>query len=376
MKGSLGLVGLCLALAACAAPTRAVMTGQASGAPTSARLELRWQASLVSDEPWEWRPVEYSQPLYIAQERLVVVGTSEGRLVALDADTGQERWSVQTGARVDAPPSCDGEVIVVGNNGGLVTAVNLGGGKLWTAQVRGEVDGPAVFQGDVVVFQDTGDVVHALDRETGKARWTYTRELPDYFTVGGSSWPVISGGRVLAGFSDGVLAALDLADGDLVWGRNLSAGERDFVDVDSISVWDGVVYASSYAGGLYALDANSGEERWHNELKGVSRVVRQGEALYATSSSRYVVSLDAGSGELVWSYRHETGTPTHPALVGDVLLYGAAESSAYATDRRSGAVLLEFDPRAGFNAPVTVEGEDVYLFSNGGTLYAMRLVVP
>ena len=72
--------------------------------------------------------------------------------------------------------------------------------------------------------------------------------------VGG---PVVFGGKVYVGCSDGKLYALDAASGDKQW---------DFPTGDKIwstpAVDDGTVYIGSFDNKLYALNADDGSKKW------------------------------------------------------------------------------------------------------------------
>jgi alcohol dehydrogenase (cytochrome c) len=76
---------------------------------------------------------------------LVFKGQVDGNLVALNATTGDQLWSFQTGLPISAPPmtwadSAGNEyvtVVVGGNRGGLTT---LDGDQVWTFSLNGTVD--------------------------------------------------------------------------------------------------------------------------------------------------------------------------------------------------------------------------------------------
>jgi outer membrane protein assembly factor BamB len=352
------------------------LTARAQAAPQvqKPRLDLLWRAEVVSFDFWGWRPVEYSRPLAMPEQELLVVGTSHGSILAINTVTGERAWSVEAGDRVDGHPVLAQGTVLVGDNAGVLHAISAQGEPLWTFQSKGEVDGAVTVDQGRVFFQDSADHFYALDLETGEQLWTYKRDLPDYFTIGGSAQPVVYEDTVVTGFADGYVVALEADGGDVVWGRNLSNGERDFADADNTPVLhQGRLYASSYAGGLYALDPDSGEVLWRNNVRGASRPWVVDGALYITTANQLVLALDAESGQPLWRYRHLENTPTEPMVAGDYLMYGCTNSSFFVVDRHRGQVLLEFDPNVGFSAPVSVSQGVAYLLSNKGHLYAMAL---
>lgn len=338
------------------------------------RLDVLWRAEVVSFDFWGWRPVEYSRPLPVPEEGLLVVGTSHGEILGIHALSGERAWSVKAGARVDGHPVLAQDTLLVGDDAGVLHALGLQGQERWTFQGKGEIDGAVTVSQGRVFFQDSADHFYALDLETGKQLWTYHRDLPDYFTIGGSAQPLAYEDLVVTGFADGFVVALEADSGEVAWGRDLGNGERDFTDADNSPVLQGgKLYVSSYAGGLYALDPESGQVLWRNNVRGASRPWVEGGALYVTTANQLVLALDADSGQPLWRYRHLENTPTEPLVAGDYLMYGCTNNSFFVVDRYRGSVLLEFDPNVGFSAPVSVSQGVAYLLSNKGHLYAMAL---
>ena len=65
-----------------------------------------------------------------------------------------------------------------------------------------------------------------------------------------------------------------------MWARSLAAASDQFVDVDSTPhILAGIVFASSYSGGLYAIGAQDNDVRWRLGIEGASAVRLIGEDL-------------------------------------------------------------------------------------------------
>ena len=375
LLGALAMLGV-TSCAGTPGPGLALHQGE-QFAPTP-RLDLAWRAHLVSWQYFDWQPLEFSQPTVAPGGQEVVVGTSSGHVVGASTETGEVVWTVDTGARVDARPVFWEDLILVGNDGGVLHGLTRHGDRRWTYQTRAEIDGPvAVSEGRAFVM-DGADVLHAVDARTGKLLWNYTRTLPDYFTVGSPSEVTVADDVVYAGFADGTFAAIFIEDGSLLWGRDLSNGQRDFVDVDTRPLLhDGKVIAASFSGGIFALDtATEGEPVWHREIKGASSILRVEDTLYTTTASRFVMALDARTGQTKWRYRHTENTPTAPTIMGDYLMYGGSDIGLYVVDRMSGRPLVGFDNRTGFSASPAADGQRMYALSNRGYLYGFDLALP
>src|SRR5262249_8467832 len=102
--------------------------------------------------------------------------------------------------------------------------------------------------------------------------------------VAGYSGPEVAFGRVYMGFSDGTATAFDAVSGDERWQPVDLAGEAEqvlgevpkYLDVDTTPIATSIgagniVIFGSYAGGVYALEAESGVMVWSNtSVLGVS----------------------------------------------------------------------------------------------------------
>ncbi|MFI9730231.1 PQQ-binding-like beta-propeller repeat protein [Streptomyces sp. NPDC052092] len=223
----------------------------------------------------------------------------DARLRALDARTGEERWSYPIGdaascggvpVRLTAAP--DGYVYVCA--GTRVLALEAASGHVrWHFEAPAVflcppafVPGPAVTGGGVYLADYLG-TVYALDATDGRDRWRIATESRS------SVEPVlVAAGHVHVGSGKG-LYTLDAVTGTPKW-RFQSGGEI----VGAPAVAEGRIHFGSSDHLLYTLKADDGRLRWKlatgGEITG-SPVVRDG-VVYACSKDRCVYALDAEKG--------------------------------------------------------------------------------
>ncbi|MBD0424835.1 PQQ-binding-like beta-propeller repeat protein [Streptomyces sp. TRM S81-3] len=223
----------------------------------------------------------------------------EARLRALDARTGDERWSYPIGdaascggvpVRLTRAP--DGYVYV--SAGTRVLAL-----EVTTGHVRWHFEAPAVFlsppafvpgpavTGGGVYLADYLGTVYALDATDGRDRWRIATEAR------ASTDPVlVAAGHVHVGSGKG-LYTLDAVTGTPKW--RFQAG-GDIVGAPAVA--EGRIHFGSTDHLLYTLKADDGRLRWKlatgGEITG-SPVVRDG-IVYACSKDRCVYALDAEKG--------------------------------------------------------------------------------
>jgi outer membrane protein assembly factor BamB len=113
------------------------------------------------------------------------------------------------------------------------------------------------------------------------------------------------GQRVFVGSSASSFWAFSARDGAILWRHHVGgavAGRPLFVDET------GLVYFGCDDGGLYAIDAATGKERWVYRTHGpiASLPVYSDGALFFTSGENRVYALDARTGAWRWQYDRES----------------------------------------------------------------------
>ncbi|MGW7167045.1 outer membrane protein assembly factor BamB family protein [Streptomyces sp. NPDC054884] len=223
----------------------------------------------------------------------------DARLRALDARTGEERWSYPIGdtascggVPVRVTPAPDGYVYL--SAGTRVLAVDVASGMVrWHFEAPAVflsaptfVPGPAVTGGGVYLADYLG-TVYAIDATDGRDRWRIATEARS------SVDPVlVAAGHVHVGSGKG-LYTLDAVTGTPKW--RFQAG-GDIVGAPAVA--EGRIHFGSTDHLLYTLKADDGRLRWKlatgGEITG-SPVVRDG-VVYACSKDRCVYALDAEKG--------------------------------------------------------------------------------
>jgi outer membrane protein assembly factor BamB len=345
-------------------------------------LALRWKHA-TSDRREDMRPQEFAGAL-VWRDTVYVAGQG-GLLWALSVQNGTPRWKTKVGS-VSTAPTVDRGWLYVGTDDGELVSVDAQTGAIkWRYASRGPISEPPVVVGDMVLFANEADQVSAVDALTGKFRWQYRSETPEEYTLRGHAGLAVDGDLVFTGFANGSLVALRTSTGSVAWLASLTAGSDRFVDVDSTPVVvGGTVYATSSSGGVYALDKVTGLVRWQMPLQdGPKANANPGNAggitaddlgLYVAAADQGVYALDF-DGNIKWRQgAHGGGEPAPPVVTGDYLLFALAGEGLFVSNRRTGEVVQWFDPGDGVSAPPTVTEDDrLYVMSNRGTLYALDL---
>lgn len=208
--------------------------------------------SFIENELWDyWR----ASPL-LAGDTLFV-GSGNGVFHALDAASGEERWSHRTDGRIRATAVTDGETVFVGSFDGRFYALDAATGEeLWVFATRGNeyfpvgsIQASPVIAGNLVVFGSRDFHVYALDRQTGAEAWS--AEIAESWVT---STAAVSEGRVVVGSSDGqAVTCLELDSGVELWTRKVASNV-----FSSPAIVNGTVYVGNFDGYVLALDLADG----------------------------------------------------------------------------------------------------------------------
>jgi outer membrane protein assembly factor BamB len=303
-----------------------------------------------SDAPGKDRPVEgiLAPDLYpVVYEQRIYVANGEGLLVALDRN-GDELWRYWVGDRLSGGMSAGSGLLVVGTPEGEVLALDAATGvEKWRNFVSSEVISPPAIGENLIVVRTVDGKLFALDVDTGERKWFSDRNVP-LLTQRGTSSPLIGGGITVAGFDNGKVAAFRLDNGQPLWEKRVGqpTGRSEIeriADVDTNPVVFGsVMYAASVNGSIIAVDLRNGETLWQRELSTYRNLAIDAEMLFASNAQGHLVALDRRNGFVVWTQKAlENRQLSAPALIGDFVVVGDMEGYLHFMKRDDGSFVAQ-----------------------------------
>ena len=216
-------------------------------------------------------------------------------------------WSDNLSARIAGGVTVAYQTVFFGTENGEVVALDANTGEQkWKTTVKGEVlAAPAVDAGIVLLNTGSG-FVFALNADTGEEVWVYESDVPPLSLRGVSAPTAVNGGAVI-GTATGKLVVNILESGQTAWEQVVSAAtgvtelER-IVDIDSSPlVVGGNVYVISYDGTLAVVELRSGRVIWKREYKSYRRISLSGSTLFLVDINSHVYALDSRNGVELWS---------------------------------------------------------------------------
>ncbi|MFS2004230.1 PQQ-binding-like beta-propeller repeat protein [Duganella sp. CT11-25] len=292
----------------------------------------------------------------------VYVGAEDGNLHAVDQASRRLLWIYHCQGGIGSTPALADGVLYFLSRDGLLHAVAAADGKpLWQFRTGGEgrfaglglygaplaagpapdpwdlyLSSPLVEGGKVYAGSSDGNV-YALDALSGKPLWA--------FKTGGvvHSSPALAGKNIVIGSWDGAVYALDGATGAERWRfRTRTEGQADYMQgiQASPSVDGDTVYIGARDAYLYAIDAASGAQKWRYDAKGSwvvgSAALDQRNLYVGTSDTGLLLALDKASGQERYRFDTRVWTYAAPLLIDDALVVASMKGEAYVLDAATG----------------------------------------
>lgn len=387
---------------ACASPPEVVVMHPDRSDGAAEVVQIEFFHALTQEDNFVMRPDEFGGAAVDHERGLVYVGSRDAWLVALDLDRGEVAWEEQMVDSVSGEPvlaelpadeaggTPAGTMLIVGTDNGVLHALDPDTHETrWRYETPGRIRNAPIAEAGTVYFANSRDQIYALDARTGTWRWQYEQEFSNEFTVYGRAGLTfvpagaegVAGeiGTVYTGFDNGRVAALGATSGQVLWLSNIAPPEGgDFVDCDSTPWVDaeaGVVVVAGQSTGIHALSLADGSMQWRYPVEGASSVVRSDDGSYvAASSLQGVFALDSGGG-LRWRTEVDPGVLRGPVVVGNTVFVTHADLGLLAFDALTGDMIAQLRTGSGVSTPPSFDPvrQRLYVTTNRGMFVSMRV---
>ena len=298
-------------------------------------LRVEWAYAMRDNVRWVQTPIVANGLMYMSE------GT--GRVVALDARTGELVWSHTRNFPDD-----------------------VGASEAWRRH-----RGVSIY-GDTIYWGTADSYLVALDARTGEQRWE--SRTADYRDGEGHAHPpLIANGRVFIGMSGGDFAArgslkaLDAETGEILWtfytvpgrddpGAETWDWEADFPPAGA-ATWNTI----SFDPELNLVYASTGQPSpWTTATRGL------GDSLYTNS----IVAVDAQSGELRWHFQlnpaDEWDRAAYESMLVDLEIDGLMRKALIQTGKIGWGVVLDRETGEFLHAFRTAYDNTITHWTEGG----------
>jgi outer membrane protein assembly factor BamB len=289
-----------------------------------------------------------------------------GYSTSITPDGNNTKWFYNATAQINSSPAVADGIVVVGLSNGKVLAVNsTTGQKIWSYDsgdsTNSMYSSPAIDSGRVYIGAKNNNL-YCLNESTGELIWKYL--------TGNSvqSSPLISNGKVFFGSIDGKVYCLDSRDGTLVW--NFNTGGRVYV---SPALWSNTIYISSAGNNafenakIFAINADIGIKIWDYNTTDLeidsSPAINYGE-VFTASFTGNLYCINATTGSLVWNSTGYLHFVQSAPAVADGKIFVGGDSKFYCFDATAGSLIWSLTASV-WSSPAVADGKVLFGTQNG-----------
>ncbi len=267
---------------------------------------------------------------------LVVFGNQSGIVTALSLETGKQKWTFKTGGPIYSSPAVWDNKIVFGSADGYVYCINYSGKELWKLKTGAAVLGCPSIENNFVYIGGSDHNFRALDLLTGKEIWNF-----DGLKGPVVSTPVINNNDIIFGAWDTYLYSLNKITGKPNWKWSNGSSVKNYSPAACIPVIkDDIIYVVAPDRYLSAIDAITGQTLWRTNESTVREsigVSTDGNFIYGKTMNDTLAVFSTGRQpqKAAWKLNVGYGYEHTPSMLiekGGNIFFGTKNGVVYAID--------------------------------------------
>lgn len=328
----------------------AARTGEQPGPAPLERPIVKWKTFVGGES--------YASPVIGIDT--VFVATKAGSVVALGLADGEEKWRADVGDYIARSTPALGVDTLFVSAGYVLLAIDAESGReRWSIPLRFAGSCSPVVSGGFVYVSTQEGHVSAFATETGEEVWHYRN---DNLLFGS---PSVADGVVVIADEAGVVTAIDASTGREVW-QELTGGEI----FATPAIADGIAYIATTEPSLVAFDVQTGAELWQRGIGGESSPASEGGVVFLGGDDQSLRAIDADTGEIQWSSPLGYAIRSSATVTDDAVFIGSGPT-LNALSRRDGSTLWTHVTGGEVSADLAVVADMVIASSHDGYIYAL-----
>jgi outer membrane protein assembly factor BamB/tRNA A-37 threonylcarbamoyl transferase component Bud32 len=313
---------------------------------------------------WKFKVEDEIRSSPVFYKGSVYIGAYDNNLYAFNATDGKPKLKYATKDGIPGTPAiaADENLIIFGSEDHNLYAMDTRSNKVsWEfktdAPIRSSI---TVAHGHAFFGSDDGRL-YAVRASTGRASWKYESGAPI------RSRPAASEDKIIFANEQGDMIGLDLSGG-IKWRFKAKRAITG-----NITVFDGIAYAGSQDFHIYAVDIQAGWAAWRfrTQKPVISSPCIEGKFLYIGSADGFLYALDL-NGREVWKFKTEGQIVSTPAYFNSAVYFGCTDHKVYSVDAKKGIKRWEFVTDGPITSSPTIVDSIVYIGSTDQYLYALN----
>lgn len=320
---------------------------------------------------------------------------ASGRVSAFNAQSGERIWDKLVPEQRPDEASiagaglayAQGKLVVTTSYGFVVQLDAVTGKQGWVRNLQVPVRSAPIIVDDKIYVISLNNTVQEISFADGALGWNHAGIQESASFLGNAS-ATVTDDLVIVPYSSGEIFGLRRINGRMAWQENLASTKRvgtlpAMADIEGqLVVHDGRVHIISHSGRFVALDARSGKRVWEADAGSVQTPWFAGNSIYVVTSENQLAALAMDDGHVRWTTdlpryidpdnRTEQITWAGPVMAGGKLWLGNSQGELNSYNPQNGKLISS----KSFSSPIylspVIAGRTLYVLSDDGRLTALR----
>ncbi len=337
-------------------------------------------------------PIVANNVLYSIDANMVLHATNlaDNRIIwtARLAQSQRRGFYRGTAYAISGGIGIEGNTIVVSSGFGEVIALEAQSGAiLWRVKTEAPVHTAPLVANNRAFVVSNDSQLYAINIKDGEIIWTQNA-IAESARVFAASSSAILGDTLVTPFASGEMVASLAGNGRKLWSESLTRQESG-TSLSAISdipgrpvIVAGTVYGVSQSGIVSAIDLRSGVMLWDKPIGSIQSPWVAGDYLYVVSTDSELYCLDRKEGKVKWirqleqfenaKKRKKRVTWSGPIMVDGNLILGSSRGEIVSINAQDGQTINSIKTKSPLLiAPIAANGT-VYFYSNSAEIIALR----
>jgi eukaryotic-like serine/threonine-protein kinase len=314
---------------------------------------------------WKFKVEDEIRSTPVYHKGTIYIGTYDNNLYGFNATDGKPKLKFATKDGIPGTPAIAVEenVIVFGSEDHKLYALDLRTNRpQWEFETAGPIrSSVAIAHGHAFFGSDDGRL-YAVRLNSGRQSWRYDAGMAI------RSRPAFTDDRIVFGTEAGDVIGLDLG-GSLKWRFKAKRAVTS-----NVVIHDGIAYVGSQDFHVYAVDINAGWAAWRfrTQKPVVSSALIEGKMLYIGSADGFMYALDL-NGREQWKFKTEGQIVSTPVYFNGAIYFGCTDKKVYSIEARKGNKRWEYETEGAITASACIADNTVFIGSTDQYLYALNV---
>jgi outer membrane protein assembly factor BamB len=184
------------------------------------------------------------------------------------------------------------------------------------AEVKGFIVTRPLVYGNNIYFGCWNNDFYCLDIESGNLIWKWNNGSSNRMFSPAACYPVATNNRVFIVAPDRYMTALDAADGNVIWRKQMP--ELRVRESMGLSADSSVVFVKTMQGEVHGIStaANDMQSVWKSDVSlgyeiSPTAIVENNNIVFVPTQSGTTVAIDRNTGKLLWKHKISNGLVTN-----------------------------------------------------------------